>query len=115
MRNDLDIEDILKKHRHTPDSRVKQSVLARFAARYHHPATQGLRSLWQKPVPFYLAAAQIIVALGLGFAVARVIPFVDKSSTADGDRSVRIEAISPTENTVTAEEPEWEIAPNDLL
>jgi len=115
MRNDLDIEDVLKKHRHAPDSRIKRSVLARFARRYRDPETSWLHDILQRRVPFYLAAAQIIVALGLGFTAARILPFAKHDSKTAQTGPARIDAVSPTEETVAAEVPAWQVAPNDIL
>jgi hypothetical protein len=115
MRNDLDIEDALKKYRHKPGSRVKRSVLTRFADRTRHRVTPGIRGLWRKPVPLYLAAAQIVIALAFGFFVAQILPFSKLGSKPPQDRPLQVEAGEQSPDTIAAKELTWEIAPNDLL
>ena len=109
MKNDLDIEDVLKKYRHKPGRQVKQSVLARFGDRTRLRVKPGIARMWRRPVPLYLVAAQLIIALGLGFFAAKILP-VPKGGLEAG-----IEAGEQSPDTFAAEELTWEVAPNDLL
>jgi hypothetical protein len=115
MKNDLDIEDVLKKYEHKPDSRVKQTVLARFADRTRTRLKPDMRGLWCRPVPLYLVAAQLVIAIGLGFFAARFLPVSNIGSEAGRDKPVQIEAGEQSRDAFAAEELTWEVAPNDLL
>ena len=112
MKNDFDIENTLKNYEHDTDPRVKRAVLDRFAQR--SPSRMGSR-LFHRPVPLYLAAAQIIIALGLGFFIARVLPMARTPSTPGAKPAVHGSVTQEPSATVTAKDIEWEIAPNDVL
>ncbi|UCH83946.1 MAG: hypothetical protein JSW50_16150 [Candidatus Latescibacterota bacterium] len=111
MKNDFDIEDTLKRFRHEPDSRVKRSILGRFSQRAAALSGPGFL---RRPVPLYLAAAQIVIALCLGFFVARSLPLSEKVSISDDKGSTRMEPAQTPAQAVAAEL-EWEVAPNDIL
>jgi hypothetical protein len=118
MKNDLDIEDVLKRYRHKPDSGIKRSILARFADKTRlrvKPHQSGLPGFWHRPVPLYLVAAQIIVAVGLGFFASRFVPVSKVGSETVQERSAHIEAGEQPLDALETEELSWEIAPNDLL
>lgn len=110
MRDDIDIEEALKRFENEPGPEVKRSVMARFSQRFRgrQPAPNAA-AFWKKPVPLYAAAAVIVVAVGLSFVAGR------KTS---GPRFVP--AVAPGEparalNTGVAPEVRWEAAPSDLL
>jgi len=111
MKNDFDIEDALRNYRHEPGPQVKRSVLSRFVRRNASRAGSGFL---RRPVPLYLAAAQIVIALGLGFAVARVLPLSDAGTVSKQNRPVQAETGREPSDSIAADLT-WEIAPNDVL
>jgi hypothetical protein len=99
MRDDFDIEDVLRRRPVKPTARVKQSVLARFNEMCDRGTTRrGALSAWKRPVPLYLAATALVILVGLSFAAGRI------TSRLGGEK-----------NIATSPDIEWVAAENDLL
>jgi hypothetical protein len=109
MKNDIDIEDVLKRYRSDPGDEVKRSVMSRFKQkRWSRRRPDWPDGIWKRPVPFYLLAASVLLAVGLSFFVGSRMnparPQIDSTGPS-----------APTETFVDAQELEWEVAPNDVL
>jgi hypothetical protein len=109
MKKDIDIEEIMKRHRCSPDPRVKRYVMSRFV----ELRRSGLRSaermpFWKRPVPFYIAAASVIIAVGLTFLLGRGPSRLEEHAMPV---QIGVQAI----DTVTLQEPEWAVAQSDLF
>jgi hypothetical protein len=104
-----DIEKRLKEFKHQPDPGIRRSVLDRFAQtvglagsnRYSDP-------FWARPIPLYLAAAVLCVAVGLSFLAGRQLTLAD--APADTFRSGGLDT-----TTTLPEEVLWQTAPSDIL
>ena len=109
MNDHRDIEKTLKRFRHRPDPRVRRSVMARFSDKLG-PTRAGGRAVffWTRPVPLYLAAAALVVAVGLSFFAGRQIPLAEVP--ADTFRSSALDT-----TLVLPQEMLWEPAQNDIL
>ncbi|UCG53353.1 MAG: hypothetical protein JSW58_07310 [Candidatus Latescibacterota bacterium] len=109
MKKDFDIEELLMRFKSEPSARVKRSVLTRFGRVF---GGRGLRtdetSFWRRPIPLYLAAANIVIAITLSFFAGQTMPLSER------ERDVLREPPQETSETV-APEVHWEIAPNDLI
>ncbi len=109
MNDNFDIEEVLKRFRHEPDEKTKQSVLSSFrrahASSGSHRPTAGF---WRRPVPLYLAAAAILVLGVLSFVVGQ------RTRRADG-RSAISGGLYQENGLVGSEEIKWIPAENDLL
>lgn len=106
MNDDIDIEEVLKRHRIDPGPQVKRSVLSRFALAFGNTRPEGTAgSFWKRPVPLYVAAAAFIIAVGLSFFAGQRM--------APPER--QLEPSQETYSTITHEEVQWEVAPNDLF
>jgi hypothetical protein len=105
MNDDIDIEEVLKRYRSDPGAKVKQAVLSRFTQVFGgaRPVKNGVR-FWTRPIPLYVAAATIIIAVALSFFAGRRMSPSDRQ-------------LGPSQETYSTaiQEVEWEAAPNDLL
>ena len=108
MSDDMDIENELRRFQHDPGPEVRRSVLARFSSGFgsHAPARQKI-VFWKKPIPLYVAAACIVVAVGLSFFTGR---WTDSSRRPFEEPRSGLR----TGNASWAQEVTWEVAPNDL-
>ena len=72
MRDDYDIEKMLKKFSSEPSPRVRKSVLSAFA-QAQRDSNSGPRAvpLWKRPIPLYLAAASLALFMALSFYAGR--------------------------------------------
>jgi hypothetical protein len=105
----LDIEELLKRFRSEPSSRVKRTVLSRYAERCSGAQEiAGAAKLWRRPVPLYFAAALIVVAAGLSFVGGQKLSRAERSAK---------EASAYVQDTLTgaALEQQWQFAPRDVL
>jgi hypothetical protein len=109
MKDDMDIEKTLKQYRSEPSPGVKQSVMNRFG-RTHRGTGSEVRNdrLWKRPVPLYLFATSILVAIGLAFFAGRMTTLSQSSSGSYPDTR-------PAAYEDGLQDIQWEIAPNDLL
>ena len=109
MRDDFDIEDALRRHRCDPSPRVKQSVLAELdRTRRHGSIHRGAAGFWKRPVPLYVAAAALVIVVGLAFAAGRMTSWTDRQSGLSGEPSRE-------KNDITSRDIHWVAAENDLL
>lgn len=109
MRDDIDIEEALKRFESEPGPEVRRSVLARFSQRSggRRPAS-GAAGFWKKPVPLYAAAVCVVVAVGLSFVAGQRTAAIQKPPET-------LRQPARTLNAGSAPELKWEVAPNDLL
>jgi hypothetical protein len=124
MRDDFDVEDVLRRYKAEPGARVKKEVLSRFAgmrgneARLTEARDTGTRETgtarrrapgwWKRPVPLYAAAAALVIVMGFSFAAGERRARVERQSSMAGDTL-------QTENTRGAADTKWVAAENDLL
>ena len=109
MNEDMDIEEALKRYRSDPSPQVKRSVLSRFTHTFEgRNSVSNLICFWKKPIPLYLVAAQIIIAVGLSFFAGQIVSQPDQPS------KVLHEALQEKNITAT-HEVKWEVALSDLL
>jgi hypothetical protein len=116
MNDDMDIEKMLKQYKSDPGPRVKQSVMNRFvgvhrnrfAGAHGGEALSGEGRLWKRPVPLYIFAAGVILAIGLSFFAGRM------TSLSQQRRTTSMEAL-PAAHEDSLQNIEWQVAPNDLL
>jgi len=104
MNEDIDIENILKRYRSDPSPKVRRSVLSRFT---HTFGSREPVSLWKKPIPLYLVAAKIVIAVGISFFAGQRM--------AQPERQPEALHEPIQENSITTQEIKWEVAVNDLL
>jgi hypothetical protein len=104
-----DIEKTLKQYRSEPSPSVKHAVMNRFT-RVHGVTGSIARNerVWKRPVPLYLFAAGIIVAVGLAFFAGQM------TSLSQSPRSSLMET-QPAAYDSDLYDIQWEVAPNDLL
>ncbi len=109
MRDDIDIEEGLRRFHGDPGPEVKRSVLARFSRRFGNGGpVRDKTSFWRKPIPLYVATAGVIIAVGLSFLAGQ--------RTASSQRSPEgLRDAVQTENAGSTREVKWEAAPNDLM
>lgn len=109
MKDDMDIEKLLKQYRSDPGPGVKQSVMNRFRKIHGggKPITGGGR-LWKRPVPLYYLAASVLIAIGLSFAAGRIT-----SAPHSPREAVTDTYLAPSE--LGLQDIQWQVAPNDLL
>ncbi len=105
MNEDIDIEDVLKRYRGAPSSRVKRSVLSRFIHTFGSRSSVGF---WRRPIPLYVATAIVVIAVGLSFFAGR------KTFQHELQPTVLYEYV-PERDVTTTQELKWEVAHNDLL
>ena len=68
MRDDYDIENIMKRHGGKPSPRVKREVMDAFMREYRNGERRSRTvGLWKKPVPFYMFAASLALFMALSF------------------------------------------------
>jgi len=124
MKDDMDIEKTLKQYRSDPSPHVKQSVMNHFASKHgdrreanhgKHPAgfdgganSAGTGRWWRRPVPLYIFAAGVVLAIGLSFVAGRMTSITHDSSH---ERT----AVQPASYSVDLEDIQWETATNDVL
>ncbi|UCF04013.1 MAG: hypothetical protein JSV33_08635 [bacterium] len=109
MKKDIDIEELLRRQQCGPHPRVKQSVLSRFIEmRSAGRRSAGWMLFWKRPVPLYLAAASVIIAIGLSFLLGRGTSRLEEHGMP---AQVRVQAI----DTVTFQEPEWAVTQSDVF
>jgi hypothetical protein len=109
MKDDMDIEKLLKQYRSDPSPRVKQRVMNRYG-RIHgggRPFARDKRWL-TRPVPFYLFAVGILVAIGLSF-------FAGKMTSPQQNQQSSVMDAQPASIEDELKEVQWEVAPNDLI
>jgi hypothetical protein len=109
MRDDIDIEETLRRFESDPGPEVKRSVLARFSQEFgsRRPVPHKA-AFWKRPVPLYAAATGIIIAMGLSYVAGQ-----QTAATQRPPETLR----GPARALNAGEAPElkWEVAPNDLL
>ena len=109
MNEDIDIEDVLKRYRSDPSPQVKRSVLSRFAHTFEsRNSVSNLISFWKKPIPLYLVAAEIIIAVGLSF-------FAGQRMSQPQQQVEALHEALQGKSVTTTQEITREIALNDLL
>jgi hypothetical protein len=108
MTDDMDIEKMLKQYRSDPGPQVKQSVMNRFAGVHGDGTPIREDRLWVRPVPLYIFAAGLILAIGLSFFAGRI------TSPAQHSRTTSMEVL-PSAYEDSLQDIEWQVAPNDLL
>ncbi len=109
MRDDFDIEDVLKKYQSGPSSRVKKSVLTGFNHSFKGKGShRDAVGFWKKPVPFYSVAVSLIVMVGMSFIA--------------GQRTYRLynqleasHTISQEQDSTEVQDIPWTITQRDLL
>ena len=109
MRDDFDVEDVLRRYRTAPSARVKQAVLDHFS-QMRGPGThrRGALGFWTRPIPFYAAAAVLVILVGLSFAAGR-------STSRAGDQARPSTSPTGENRLATSAEIQWVPAENDLL
>ncbi len=109
MKDDMDIEKLLKQYRSDPGPGVKQSLMNHFRKIHGggKPIAGGGR-LWTRPVPLYYLAASVLIAIGLSFAAGRI------TSASHSPRETVTETY-PAPNELGLKDIHWQVAPNDLL
>ena len=109
MNDHNDLEKGLKNFRHRPDPQVRRSVMARFRDTVD-PARAAKRStfFWARPIPLYLAAAVVFVAIGLSFFAGRQVPLASSPTGTFQDSALDSTFVLPQEML-------WEPARNDIL
>ena len=105
MNEDSDIERALSQYRTDPSPAVKRTVLSRFACTFH---LERRGRFWRRRVPLYVVAAQIFIAVGLGFLAGR------RSTGGEGHLEAVPTAVEK-ESAVTVVEIGPEMAPGDVL
>ena len=109
MKNDIDIEDVLKAYRSDPSSRVRRAVMSRFRETYGRGEEAGRPTVfWRHAVPVYLVTIIMIIASGVSFFAGLSIP--QEKRTQEGLQ----EPLQKTEIT-EVQELKWEVAENDIL
>ena len=109
MKNDIDIEDLLKRYRSDPSQRVRRAVMSRFRETYGRGEEVGRPTVfWRRAVPVYLVTVIIIIAAGVSFFAGWRIP--QEKRTQEGLQ----EPLQKTEIT-DVQELKWEVAENDIL
>jgi len=109
MTNDIDIERALRRFKTEPGAGVKRSVMSRFALGFDtEPSSGSAFRFWERPVPFRLAAAMLVIAVGLSFAAGRMmhrrIPQADSLGGAIWEQGA-----------LATEQVSWHVTPADLL
>jgi hypothetical protein len=109
MNDHRDIEEGLKKFRHRPDPRVRRSVMARFRDTVD-PTRADKRPtfFWTRPVPLYLAAAVLFLAVGLSFFAGRQFTLANPPTGTFQNSVLDTTFVLPQEML-------WEPAQNDIL
>jgi len=109
MKKDIDIEELLKRHRIEPSARVKQSILARFVDTFERKESSGtILRFWKKSIPVYAALLIVIAAGLLSFYAGRNINKSNRQTTMHYESSNE-------QNGAPTEEIPWHIARVDLL
>jgi anti-sigma-K factor RskA len=109
MRDDIDIEETLRRFESDPGPEVKRSILTRFSQKFgSRRSVEHKTGFWRTPVPLYVTAAGIVVAVGLSFIVGQ-------RSAAPQQPQEMLREPAPALNAGSAAEIKWEVAPNDLL
>lgn len=67
MSDDYDIEEALKRYDAGPGDGTKKSVMNRFEQTANHAPVR----FWKHPVPFYQAAAALLIVVALSFAAGK--------------------------------------------
>lgn len=69
MKDEFDVEGLLRRYNAGPGEHTKKSVMDRFnRARGAHAERGGF---WRRPVPLYRAAIVLLLLVGLSFAAGR--------------------------------------------
>ena len=109
MKDDMDFEDGLKKFRHDPKPRVKKSVMSAFRREFGSADAQGSPvRFWRRPVPLYVAAAFVVVMMGLSY-------FAGKRSLVSGGPPIAPEHLIQGNDVTPEGEITWTVAKRDLL
>ena len=109
MRDDYDIEDVLKKSRLRPSPRVKRRVLAEFMSSHDAKHTQSVNpGFWKKPIPLYAVAASLVILVGLSF-------FAGQKTSRPESPPIASQELSQPQEITTAKDISWRIAERDLL
>ena len=104
MKRDSDIERLLMRYASDPGPEVKRSVLDRFSRTIATRRSPGHAvGFWKRPIPLYVAAVGVVLALGLSFFAGRW--------AASPMAPERVESNQPAAAPAVT----WEAAVNDLL
>lgn len=109
MRDDYDIEDVLRSHSSGPSARVKRTVLTAFKDNFK---SKGYRystvGFWRKPIPLYIVAASLVVLMGISY-------FAGKRAIRRDGRPVASKELNRREDIIEAKDITWRVTRRDLL
>jgi hypothetical protein len=109
MKDNHDIEDMLKKTDLNPSPRVKDRVLSEFQRTLgSNNARVAKMRFWKKPIPLYAAAASVIILVGLSFVAGQKTARPESPPTA-------AQELSQPDEIKTAQDITWAVAERDLL
>ena len=109
MRDDHDIEKGLKGFEHQPHKRVKKTVMSAFRREFATTGAQGSPvRFWRRPVPLYVAAAFVVVMMGVSY-------FAGQRSLASSSQPMAPEHLIQGNDVAPEGEITWTVAKRDLL
>lgn len=109
MKDDHDIEDILRNNDLHPSARVKQRVLSEFKrAAGSDSASVVPMSFWRRPVPLYAAVASMVVLVALSFVAGTKSARPDKLPIATQE-------LTPPAEIKSAQDIAWHVTERDNL
>ena len=109
MKDNHDIEDVLKKSGVTPSPRVKDRVLSEFSRALGNNNARGVKaSFWRTPIPLYAVAASVVILVGLSFVAGQ------KTSRPESPPAA-VQELSQPEEIKTAQDIGWTVTARDLL
>jgi hypothetical protein len=109
VKDNHDIEEVLKKSRLGPSPSVKKRVLSEFMRSHDAKPAQSVEpGFWRKPIPLYAVAASLVFLVGLSFLAGQ------KTSRPEVP-PIASQELSPPGEIKTAQDITWHITERDLL
>ena len=107
MKDEFDVEGVLRRYDAGPGERTKEPVMDRFRrTRGAHAVERD--GLWWRPVPLYRVAMAVLLLVGLSFTAGREL-----SSGTGADDSEPAQA--PASHAAATDEIDWVPAESDFL
>ena len=109
MRDDYDVEDIMKKYEAGPSPRVKETVMARFKkSMQHRDAHRSHYRFWKIPLPLYAFIGSLLLVAALSFFAGQRISLPHSRPMAPKEQMGDLEEKASEDFT-------WTITQRDIL